>query len=226
MATTAIAKVAGSDEETKGALECLFDLERSGGITPVGLTLTDPSMPLETYLAIGRLFGQISRTINWLIGDWIIAGEELYPEDERAQAYDDIQSRYKEAERVTGIDHQVMLNVASVCRNVKQPQRCEPLGFWIHAEVSKFPPKEQKKWLKAAVKGSWTRVDLRRAIRADETGEDPDGQPESNHNTDGLTQCERIEAAVKSMLAVSERAEGGVFIPIDAYVRLEEAVSE
>lgn len=220
MTSTELVQHTNGDQ--KGTLELLADLERAGGITKVSLDLTDPAIPLETWLAMGRLFGEISRTINWLIGDWIIFGETAYGEADSSQGFDDIQSRYSEAERVTGLDHGTMLNVASICRHVKKRQRQEALGFWIHAEVTKLPAKEQTSWLRKTIKESWNRADLRRAIRTgDPQAELGDGSTGSGDpGFDGLSVGERAEALLELLWSQAEVREDGVVIPRELWAQV------
>lgn len=224
MASTALVP---ADEVDKGAIELIVELERTGALTKTSLELP-ADLPFDTWIAMGRFLGTIYRSSMWLIGDWIVAGEDRYGEADSSQGFDDIQSRYQEAERVTGLDHGTMMNAASICRNVKKRQRKEPLGFWIHAEVAKLPAKEQSAWLSQAVKGSWTRADLRRALRAGEAPPaDEDGDGDNNKPPDGLTQCERIEAAAEAVWAAGERAENSIsVVSLEAWARLEEALGK
>lgn len=207
-------------DDRPGAIECLIALENAGSLTRVSFDMTDPDTPFETWIAIGRLFGEVSRTVNWLIGDWIIFGENLYGEDQASQGFDDLQSRYSEAQRVTGIDHGTMLNIASICRRVARPQREEALGFWIHEEVAKLKPREQTKWLRRSIKESWNRADLRRAIRDAEKGADPEASDPPGGSSDGLTEDERVLAAAKLVWSQGEVREDGVVVPLEAWAQL------
>jgi hypothetical protein len=214
--------------EDKSTLQLVIDLHEAGAITPVSLELTDPEMPLDRWLNLGALFGQLHRSINWYIGDWINFGEKLYGE-EASQGVDSIQERYKEAERITGLDHGTLLNVASICRKIATSRRCEPLGFWIHAEVAPLEPEEQTEWLELARESSWNRAQLRNAIREAKSpvpDPDPDADP-APAGGDGLTLAERLEHAARLVFHQAQTTDdGGVYVPADAWAQLAAALGE
>lgn len=202
-----------------GVLQMVIDLEAAGALTPVSLDLQDPSMPLHQWMSLGRMLGQVNRSVNWWLGDWLNFGEDVYGED-HAQGVDDIQSRYDEAERVTGLDHGTLLNISSVCRKVAKKRRRVELGFWIHAEVAPLEPAEQERYLQEAIDGSWNRSDLRRAIR----GTGPEGSLAGEPGGGGMVRSEQIETAARTVLKQGRRTpDGDVLVPAEAWAQLSAA---
>lgn len=228
MATPAAAQELAPFED-KSTLQLVIDLHEAGAVTPVSLELTDPEMPLESWLNLGRLFGQLHRSINWYLGDWINFGEDLYGE-ESGQGIDTIQERYKEAERITGLDHGTLLNISSICRKVAKARRCEPLGFWIHAEVAPLEPEEQTEWLNTAKEASWNRSQLRAAIKEAKNpapDPDPDPEPGSAVGEDGLTLSERLEHAARLVYQTWQPTNDGSFlVPPESAAQLVAALGE
>lgn len=209
----------------KGVLELVLELEKGGAIDTISLTLTDPEMTYDRWEALGKLLGRVDRASRWWIGDWLNFGEALYGE-KSAQAIETTQAdRYKETERVTGLDHGTLLNISSICRKVARSRRRPELGFWIHGEVSALEPQEQIHWLQRAVDESLTKSELRAAIKGDvEPEEDPEP---AEGGTGNLTVAERLEQAARHVYHQWERAQDGSYIvPAEAAAQLIAALGE
>jgi hypothetical protein len=207
----------------------LANLEAAGVIDEVSLTLTDPDLPFDTWLAILRALGVVDRASRWHIGDALNFGEALYGEIS-AQAVEATPSeRYDEMQRITGMDRQTLMNIASICRRVAKSRRRRELGFWIHAEVAKLEPDEQVRWLEETVSKGWHRAELKQAIKNDGAPElDPvadagEGDPPTDHRS----RAERVVDAARDVWTQGQpTGRGTVEVPDTAWARLEEALGE
>lgn len=230
---TALAKKPPTElEEAQGAIQLLLALEKEGKADEVSLQLTDPDMPVEQWVALGRLLGSIDRRSRWYIGDWINFGSDIYGDDGATQhgVESTQRERYDEAERITGLDHATLLNVSSICRRVARSRRRKELGFWVHAEVAALEPTEQKKWLGKAVKEGLSRSSLRDAIRLEKdppADDDDGGFGDGPLEGGGLSIGERIEAAARNILASAQATPRHTYeVPAEQIAQLREALGE
>lgn len=206
----------------------LANLEAAGVIDEVSLTLTDPDLPFGTWLGIGRALGVVDRASRWHIGDWLNFGDDLYGETASQAIESTPQERYDVLARVTGLEHQVIINIASICRRVPRSRRRPELGFWIHAEVAKLDPQEQAAWLEQTVREGWRRAELRAAVKeatnpSDDSGPEPDGPVAEPR----LSVAERIEAAARVVFqTASKDPDGDYRVPEEAWAQLRAALGE
>lgn len=107
---------------------------------------------------LGGRICRLSKASAWWLGDWIVFGQQRYGR------------RYHQAVEATGLDYQTLRNYATVARKIEMSRRRESLSFQHHAEVCALPPDEQDMWLDRAEAGSWTRKQLRSAIRGARDG--------------------------------------------------------
>lgn len=136
------------------ALATISPLEEYATVTDSSLTLRSHT-PIEAWQEIGHSLGRFGRSIKWLVGDWLIQGEQLYGE------------RYAQGMDVTGYRYQTLMNLASVASKVAPESRRADLSHAHHAEVAKFKtPAEQAHWLERAVTDKLTVKELRERIRA------------------------------------------------------------
>jgi hypothetical protein len=113
--------------------------------------------PDTSYLewkAIGKKISLMTESITWWLGDWLVYGQEKYPE------------RYKVAIAECGLDYQTLRNYAWVARNVHVSRRHDSLSFQHHAEVASLEDDEQIRWLTCASERNWSRNELRKNIKA------------------------------------------------------------
>ncbi|MEZ0113829.1 hypothetical protein ABH920_007863 [Catenulispora sp. EB89] len=113
-----------------------------------------PGLAWSEWRRLGRQIFVIADSSAWWLGDWLIYGQNCYP------------NRYKRAVAETSLDYQTLRNYAWVARKVPVERRREGLGFQHHAEVAGLSAGEQDEWLSRAEEQSWTRNELRRRIRA------------------------------------------------------------
>ena len=123
------------------------------------------SLQLPEGMGIGdwEKWGQhifvISDASCWWLGDWLIYGQENYP------------NRYKSAIEKTSLDYQTLRNYAWIARKFIPGRRREKHSFQHHAEVCSLPEEEQEQWLAQAEAHGWSRNELRRRIRTWNKGE-------------------------------------------------------
>lgn len=137
----------------KGSLELLAELERSGGISEIGLHLTNPDLPYAQFESLCVLLGRMHEAVRFAIGDAIILGQELYGE-EAFQAL--------EALNLSEDARQEYVRVSS---RVARSRRRAGLSWSHHRAVASLPPPEQKTWLKKAVDEQLSHHALRDALR-------------------------------------------------------------
>ena len=123
-------------------------------------TVTETSLvihagtPMNAWEEIGRSLGRVARSSKWILGDWLVQGEQLYGEHS-AQGMD-----------ATGLAYQTLMNLSTVSRRVAPEVRRGDLSHAHHAEVTKFESAaEQAHWLAVAVAEQLTVKDLRERIR-------------------------------------------------------------
>jgi hypothetical protein len=202
--------------EEPSDLQLVLDLQEAGAITPVSLDFSDPKMPYERYVAVGRLLGRVKRSSSWWIGDWLNFGEGLYGE------------KYAQAAEALGLAPDTLMNYAWVARNVTKSRRVEHLPFGCHAEVAPLEPEEQREWLQKALDSSWSRSELRGALREAKVG---NGRPaveeeERRRSAAEITRREAIEEAARGVWR-SAQPDGDSFrIPREAFARLAAALGE
>ncbi len=205
-------------------------------LTATGFELTDPNLPLETWLRIGRMLGHIHRTSNWWIGDWIIKGEALYGEEAAQGVEASVSDRYNEAERITGLGHRTLMSIVYVCQSIARSRRRSELGFWIHKEVAKLDPDEQKRWLKEAVDNKWGTEEIVAALReAGIRSTNNSNAPSRKRGTpfhgpdgdwDAMSDEERIESAARRVYHAWQKQSGGYLIPLEVGAQLIAALGE
>lgn len=139
---------------------------RRNGSAPLGRVATrrtslaiPDGMTIDDWERIGRHIFVLSDSSGWWLGDWLIYGQDNYPD------------RYKRAIEETSLDYQTLRNYAWVARKFGPGRRRENLSLQHHAEVAGLSAGEQEQWLAQAEAGRWSRNELRRRIRARPHGE-------------------------------------------------------
>lgn len=137
--------------QRQAGLELLANLEQLGAVTSTALILP-PGISWDQYEALGVALGRASRTMTWMIGDWINFGERKFGE------------KYAQAVEATGLRKETLMNYASTARRVPPEVRRPELTFGAHVEVAKLEPLDQIEWLERAVQNEWRREDLRERL--------------------------------------------------------------
>lgn len=230
--------VLGEEKNGKGLVgDVVLDAHLVEGVrfTKTALEITNPDLKIEDWLRIGRMLGHVDRSLRWWIGDWINKGDALFGHEASQGFEGTVSDRYNEAERITGLDHQTLLNISSICASVARSRRRSELGFWVHQEVAKLTPDEQKEWLKKAVDNNWGKRDLREALR--EAGlrsgrelppggspgrSERGGAPEGDH----LSDVDRVEQAARRVYHQGQVRNGEAHVPLEAWRQLAASLGE
>lgn len=101
--------------------ECWYE------ITETGLVVNDDMFSVEDWEQLGSELARNSKSLMWLIGDWLLAGEPkgYLPRGKLAEAC----GRF-------GIAYQTAANAKTVCAKVESYLRREDLSFHHHKEVA------------------------------------------------------------------------------------------
>lgn len=111
-------------------------------------------LPLEMWRRVGQEMFAISDASAWWLGDWLIYGQNRYPE------------RYRRALQETGLNYQTLRNYAWIARRFDASSRRPELSIQHHAEVAGLSPADRSLWLERAQHFGWSRNTLRRHLRA------------------------------------------------------------
>lgn len=103
---------------------------------------------------IGTQISLISNASSWWLGDWLIYGQERYPD------------RYRIAVSETSLDYGTLRNYAWVARKFPMSRRRDTLSFQHHVEVASLSEADQDIWLERAVRFKWSKAELRKRLRA------------------------------------------------------------
>lgn len=139
----------------------LEQLEQAGALTPTGLTLTDPNLPIEQAEAIGVLLGRMHMSVRFAIGDWLLFIENIYP------------TEWSQLATVLGLSERTCRDYMRVSERVSRSRRRPKLDWSQHRAVAALPPPEQKEWLRKAETERMSHHALRDALR---NGRDPEPQ--------------------------------------------------
>ena len=122
-----------------------------------------PGLSFEEWQSTWNSLDQTERSINWLIGDCLLYGEDNWPE-EWAQV---VEGRYSEKRR----------GALWVSRRIPPAERRENLSWSAHRETAALEPAERRELLNMAEREKWgTReivIEIRRrkeAVRATQPG--------------------------------------------------------
>ena len=114
----------------------------------------DPLMPIDDWKTVGARIAFYSQATAWWLGDWLLFGKMKYGH------------RYKEGIALTGLDYQTLRNYALVARRFELSRRRDNLSFQHHAEVCALQNDVQDQWLDLAADARWSKMELRRRLRA------------------------------------------------------------
>ena len=117
-------------------------------------SLTDLNTWLEIGQQLDELHEQQARRLSavyWWIGDWLLFGEEHFP-DEYSQGLDDFQRRYGD---------ETLRNMRWVASKIPPVNRLTDLSWPKHRIVAMLSASEQAEVLKTASEEEWTVSELR-----------------------------------------------------------------
>ena len=138
--------------------DLLQKLEQAGALTPTGLTLTDPNMPIDQAEAVGALLGRMHMSVRFAIGDWLCFIENVYPE------------QWSQMAEVLRMSERTMGDYMRVSQRVPRSTRRAKVDWSQHRAVAALPPVEQKEWLKKVEVEQMSHHALRDALR---NGQEP-----------------------------------------------------
>ena len=133
-------------------------------VTPLGLQFNGQP-DFRQWRSLGRKIGQALRSMEFVIGDWLVYGEQNFKSTGGRPTNCD----YEKAIKETGIDYQRLREFAHVSRRVPLNARNDKLSWYHHRLVAKLPPDKQKHWigLVANLEEHITVRRLRSSIHAD-----------------------------------------------------------
>lgn len=142
------------------------------------------TLDAQEWAVVGRRMGGLGRCIQWLLGDWIIYGNERFGE------------RYSRASKITGYDTQTLMNMVYVASHFPISRRRERLSWSHHETLASLASDEQDYWLDQAARHRWSVADLRamlrlsRKERQDHPGGDEDDDRDEGVRA-GIVKCPR-----------------------------------
>jgi len=112
-------------------------------------------MDYDTWASVGAALSQMSKSIHWWIGDWVLAGEDAPWGEKYAQALD-----------ATTFVIGTLQNDVFVCSRIPFSLRNENLTWTHHYLVAGLETLEERAyWLEQADAAGWTTRQLRDALR-------------------------------------------------------------
>ena len=118
-------------------------------ISPVGMQISS-ELSFEEWSELATSIGQAARSIGFIIGDWLVYGQNLFGTEGFADRRVDSAS-YQLAINATGLDLSTLQNYAYVSRNMPFSLRSERLSWEHHRLVAKLPENEQQEWIEACL---------------------------------------------------------------------------
>lgn len=132
-----------------------FDF-RGYRLTGVGLAGGEASSEAD-WAELGAVLRQLEGSLQWLIGDWVAAGELRWGKT------------YEEICELTGYEYQTVRTYVYIARNVDLSIRMDKLSHAHHALVAPIAdPDLQRQWLQYAVEHRLSVAKLRAEMRAAE----------------------------------------------------------
>lgn len=128
-----------------------FDF-RGYRLTGIGLENRDGGSEAD-WAELGGVLRALEGSLQWLIGDWIVAGELRWGKT------------YEEICELTGYEYQTVRDYAYVARNVDLSIRIDKLSHAHHRLVASMPQDSQREWLGYALGNRLSVAKLRAEIR-------------------------------------------------------------
>ncbi len=134
-------------------------------VSPVGAVFAE-DLSLEEFHAFFEAVKAITKSLQWIIGDWVAYGE------------DKLDFTYQELAYITGYKAKTLRNFAYVARNVPMSLRKDTLNFGHHSLVAALPEHQQLSWLDYAIRHKLPVAKLRMEIAGTPTLPDDDDPAE------------------------------------------------
>jgi hypothetical protein len=169
-------------------------------ITRLGLNVTQ-DLSFEEWRSMAPRFGEAMVSAAFVIGDWLVYGEDRFRGQMRLPGFEQDQIRagkvspelYETALTATGLDRTTLHAYAYVARNVPRALRNQSLSWEHHKAIAKLDGDEQEHWIKIALSeehergGPMSTRRLRKSINAgrlltpDDLVPDPTDRGIDNH---------------------------------------------
>lgn len=164
------------DDESEVGLVSLGDgnyVYKRFAFNQIGLQ-TPRDITLEEWLEFGQMMTGIETAIQWVVGDWGVAGAEQinhWVSDEEAKSAE-FDSKYVYLLKQTNYSYQTLRDYAWVAANVPVSIRIDTLSFSHHRVIASLHDddgnplvKDQQKWLSRAIEGNWSVEQLKQAMK-------------------------------------------------------------
>jgi hypothetical protein len=134
-------------------------------VTETGLCI-EGELSFEQWCEVGQKVGRVARTSLFLVGDWLVYGQDRWNNGQRFEKMAEEQGeRYMAAMKDTGLELRTLMDAAYVARNVPYAQRRPHLTFEHHKTVAKVKDQvEREEWLQKADKQGLSTRRLRKSI--------------------------------------------------------------
>lgn len=162
-------------------------------LSPVGL-LAPESFDRDQWQQIGDLLWRLEGSIQWLLGDWLVYGEDLQ--------YGDVKKIADTLEK----DYKTLRNYMTVSRRVELSRRRDNLSWGHHAEITKYDADLQEQCLAYAEQSRMSRADFRKFLREQVDGiTAPPALTASNNDDPMILFREAMAISKKDITQVSIR---------------------
>ncbi len=122
-------------------------------LTATGLTITNPNMPYEQAESIGYTLGDMHKSIQFAMGDWLIFIEAVYPE------------QWSQMAEALGVSEEKRREYRRVAAAVPKSIRRKHVDWSHHRAVAPLEPAKQREWLKRVEVERMSHHALRDALR-------------------------------------------------------------
>ena len=131
-------------------------------ISPLGLQASS-KLTGDEWAAMAPLLGNAARALAFIIGDWLVYGDDLFGVDSPPNRHISA-ALYEKAATDTGLDIPTLQIYAFVSRRVPHRLRSERLSWEHHKVLAKMSETEQAEWIQTchAEEDSGRRMTLRR----------------------------------------------------------------
>lgn len=147
-------------------------------ITPLGLDILEP-LSFEDWAAMAMPLGNAARSIEFVIGDWLVYGDRFAVqlplpgfEDVKEAVYRVEPKRYERALLQTTLDRLTLRNYAYVARKIDRSCRHDALSFEHHRALAPLDTVDQQHWISMAKSeiAAGRHMSVRRLRRSIEAG--------------------------------------------------------
>jgi hypothetical protein len=107
-------------------------------------------LSVEEWQELANGIGEAARSIAFIVGDWLVYGQNLFGTDGDPDRRVDHPS-YQLALHATGLDLSTLQSYAYVSRKVPYSLRSERLSWEHHRLLAKLPEGDQRDWIDACV---------------------------------------------------------------------------